>query len=390
MDSSGARLDKFLMRKSNRKLVFSAIHRKGFLSRVQIANLTHMSLMTVGRIVDELVSIGIVVEEDSSDTTATVGRRPKLLHVASDHFLSVGVEIDRDGIYAGIINLQGKVLKKLEYKDNYSGESAETVLKKVSEIIKQILSENPELPVIHAVGVACPGLIDDGVIRFSSQMKWKDVPAVDILREYTGINDIFLDNEVKAHGMAEDMFGLAKGYKSSVVLTMGSGIGSSVLINHKLYRGRLNMAGEIGHICINPYGNMCECGKRGCLQTYMADWAILREARMVQEDITIDGVFQAYSEEKAWAVDLIGRVMEYLSITISILASTYSPDIIILCGRLIEDHEVFRNLVEKQYRNATKDYMLDPFHVRVSDLGSDGTVVGAGTLAYYNMLDKIL
>ena len=84
MDSSGARLDKFLMRKSNRKLVFSAIHRKGFLSRVQIANLTHMSLMTVGRIVDELVNIGIVVEEDSSDTTATVGRRPKLLHVASE------------------------------------------------------------------------------------------------------------------------------------------------------------------------------------------------------------------------------------------------------------------------------------------------------------------
>lgn len=384
------RLDKFLMRKSNRKLVFSAIHKKGSISRVQIANMTHMSLMTVGRIVDELVNIGIVVEEDSNDMTATLGRRPKLLHVASNNFLSVGVEIDRDGIYAGIINLQGKVLKKMEQKYNCSGQTAEIVLKKVAEIIKQILSENPELPVIQAVGVACPGLIDDGVIRFSSQMKWTDVPAVEIIQKYTGINDIFIDNEVKAHGMAEDMFGLAKGYRNSVVLTMGSGIGSSILINHKLYRGRLNMAGEIGHICINPSGNMCECGKRGCLQTYMADWAILREARMVQEDITLDGVFEAYTEGKVWAVSLIDRVMEYLSITVSILANTYSPDIIILCGRLLEDHVVFRDLVESRYRGATKDYMLDTFRVQVSDLGPDGTVVGAGTLAYYNMLDKIL
>ncbi|WP_312692224.1 ROK family transcriptional regulator [Caproiciproducens sp.] len=384
------RLDKFLMRKSNRKLVFSAIHKKGSISRVQIANMTHMSLMTVGRIVDELVNIGIVVEEDSNDMTATLGRRPKLLHVASNNFLSVGVEIDRDGIYAGIINLQGKVLKKMEQKYNCSGQTAEIVLKKVGEIIKQILSENPELPVIQAVGVACPGLIDDGVIRFSSQMKWTDVPAVEIIQKYTGINDIFIDNEVKAHGMAEDMFGLAKGYRNSVVLTMGSGIGSSILINHKLYRGRLNMAGEIGHICINPSGNMCECGKRGCLQTYMADWAILREARMVQEDITLDGVFEAYTEGKVWAVSLIDRVMEYLSITVSILANTYSPDIIILCGRLLEDHVVFRDLVESRYRGATKDYMLDTFRVQVSDLGPDGTVVGAGTLAYYNMLDKIL
>jgi N-acetylglucosamine repressor len=389
VDNSGARLDKFLMRKSNRKLVFSAIHKKGSISRVQIANMTHMSLMTVGRIVDELVGIGIVVEEESGDTTSTVGRRPKLLHVASDRFLSVGVEIDRDGIYAGIINLYGSVLRKLEYTFNCSGESAETVLKKVSEIVKQILSENPELPVIPAVGVACPGLIDDGVIRFSSQMKWKNVPAVELLRKYTGINHVFIDNEVKAHGMAEDMFGLAKSYRSSVVLTMGSGIGSSILINHKLHRGKQNMAGEIGHICINPYGNMCECGKRGCLQTYMADWAILREARMVQEDITLEGVFQAYIEKKPWAEELIGRVMEYLSITISILASAYSPDIIILCGRLIEEHEVFRNLIEKRYRNPAEDYRPDSL-VRVSNLGPDGTIVGAGTLAYYSMLDKIL
>lgn len=390
MANTGAKLDKFLMSKSNRELVFSIIHRRGSISRVQIAKLTNMSLMSVGRIADVLVNLGIVVEEDSSDVTAALGRRPKLLRVASNNFLSVGVEIDRDGIYVGIINLQGQILKKVQCKRDFSNESPENVFQNVSRLIDQILTENKDLPVISAVGVACPGLIDNGVIRFSSQMKWKNVPAVEMLQKLTGIKDIIIDNEVKAHGVAEDMFGLGKDYKSSVVLTMGSGIGSSIIIDHKLYRGKLNMAGEIGHICINPSGNMCECGKRGCLQTYIADWAILREARAVQEDITLDGVFEAFREGKVWAGNLIDRVMEYLSITISILANTYSPDIIILCGRLLENYDVFRNLVLRNYETEISDYMLGSLQVKVSNLGSDGTIIGAGMLAYYNVLEKIV
>lgn len=389
MDSTRAKLDKFMMRKSNRELVFSIIHRKGSISRVQIAKLTNMSLMSVGRIADELVNLGIVVEEESSDLTTALGRRPKLLSVASNNFLSVGVEIDRDGISTGIINFQGEVLKKLEYKGNLSNDSPEDVLKNASRLINQIRMENKDLPVLSAIGIACPGLIDKGIIHFSSQMKWKNVHAVEILRKLTGIEDIIIDNEVKAHGVAEDMFGLGKDYKRSAVLTMGSGIGSSIIIDHKLYRGKLNMAGEIGHIRINPAGNMCECGKRGCLQTYMADWAILREARAVQEDITLDGVFEAYNEGKLWAVNLIERVIEYLSITISILANTYSPDIIILCGRLLEEHDVFRNLILKHYTDEISEYMLDSLEVKVSNLGSNGTIVGAGTLAYYNALEKL-
>jgi len=147
------------------------------------------------------------------------------------------------------------------------------------------------------------------------------------------------------------------------------------------------MAGEIGHICINPSGNMCECGKRGCLQTYMADWAILRDARTVKENITLDEVFEAYRQGQPWAMNLFGRVLEYLSITISILSNTYSPDILILCGRLLEEHQVFKNIVSEHFCQNTGEDAVD---VRTSNLGLDGTIIGAGTLAYYGILDKIL
>ena len=388
MAQPGVKLDKFSMRKSNRELVFSIIHRKGCVSRLQIARLTNMSLMSVGRIVDGLVKLGIVREEDSGEQTNTVGRKPKLLRVASNNFLSIGVEIDRDRICTGIINFKGQVLKKLEEKRNFGSSSPEHVLRCVAEMVMQILSENKNLPVIRAVGVACPGLIENDTIRFSSQMKWNNVAVAEILRPLTGIDDIVVDNEVKAHGVAEDMFGLGKGYKSSVVLTMGSGIGSSAVIDHKLYRGRANMAGEIGHICMNPSGgNMCECGKRGCLQAYMADWAILREARTVREDATLDGVFQAYLEKEPWAINLIDQVLGYVSIALHLLGGTYSPDIIILCGRLLEEHRIYKEIILDRFCRGGGD---DGPLVRVSRLGPNGTMIGAGTLAFYSILDKIL
>lgn len=387
MAQPGAKLDKSLMGRSKREQIFSIIHRKGCISRVQISKLSNMSLMSVGRIVDELVNLGIVCEEEAGDQPNAVGRKPKMLRIASNNFLSVGVEIDRDRICAAIINFQGQVLKKLEETGDFSNNTPENVLRNVGKLIERIFSENKDLPVKQAVGVACPGLIDKNVIRFSSQMKWKNVAAADILRRYTGMEDIIVDNEVKAHGVAEDMFGLGKDCRSSVILTMGSGIGSSILIDHNLYRGRANMAGEIGHICINPSGNMCECGKRGCLQTYMADWAILRDARTVKENITLDEVFEAYRQGQPWAMNLFGRVLEYLSITISILSNTYSPDILILCGRLLEEHQVFKNIVLEHFCQNTDG---DAVQVRTSNLGLDGTIIGAGTLAYYGILEKIL
>lgn len=390
MANTDGKLDRSLMKKANRQLIFSIINREKTVSRVQIAKLSSMSAMSVGRIVDELVKLGIVVERDGDDMQTGAGRKPKLLSVACDSFLSVGAEIGRDGVNVGIIDFRGQVVRQIRHSRDLSALPADEVLKTTGGMVCRILEENRDLPVIPAVGIVCPGLIDGGTVRFSSQLKWRNVEAAEELRRLTGIENIAIDNEVKARAVAEDLFGVGKQFKRSVVLNIGSGIGSALMINHELYRGRLNMAGEIGHICISPAGNLCECGRRGCLQTYIADWAILREARAVREDITLEGVFGAYSAGETWAINLIHRVMEYISVTVSMLANAYAPDVVILCGSLIENYGFFKNLIMKNYKSEISDYVLDSFQLCVSDFGPEGTLVGAGTLAFYNFLDRII
>ncbi len=390
MNNSGIKLDKNLMKISNRRLVFSIIHGRGPISRVQIAKLINMSSMSVGKITDGLVNLGLVTEEEIIHTTsAGLGRRPKMLRVASDNLLCIGVEMDRDGVFVGIVNFHGQVVRKKSIRHDLYKDKPETVLKYVSDLIKEIIDENSDLPITPAVGIACPGLInvETGTIKFSSQLKWRDVNVVDILRKYTGIDKIVIDNEVKARGIAEDLFGVAKNSSNTVVLNVGSGIGSSVVINHQIHRGASNLAGEIGHICINPTGSMCECGRRGCLQTYIADWAILKDARAVKPDATLDTVFDAYQYGESWAVNLIDCVVKYVSITISILANTYAPDEIILCGRLIDNYKILRDVIFENYKSQLNDYIMDSFKLKTSEFGSEGTVIGAGTLAFYHLMD---
>ena len=116
-----------------------------------------------------------------------------------------------------------------------------------------------------------------------------------------------------------------------VVLSIGDGIGAAVILNGEIYRGREIMAGEIGHIYLNPAGKICECGKVGCLSTHLSQRTILAEARTVYPNIDMKGLFDYFQRGDSFAVALITQVVEYTSIAINLLANTYAPEVVLLC-----------------------------------------------------------
>ena len=139
-----------------------------------------------------------------------------------------------------------------------------------------------------------------------------------------------VENDIKAVAVAEMYFGDSRAFSDLVVLNVGDGIGAAVIINNEIYRGQNNIAGEIGHIVMNQVGRLCECGQIGCLQTDIAEWAILQEATGIRSDFTIEEVFSSYIDREEWALKLVTKVVTGISLAINLVAMTYSPKVIIL------------------------------------------------------------
>lgn len=380
MNTLAQKMDKDQMKRSNRQLIFTQIHSHGVISRTELAKLTGLTPMSIGRIADEFIQKGLVQEESPTESGKSVGRRPRLLQVASDSIRTLGLELDRDCLRAGVLDFNGNVTHKLEKNILLADKKPEEVVALAAELLLQLQS-NGNTSINRVCGVVCPGIIDseNGIVQFSSQLQWNNVPFAQMLCNTGVVSDVTIDNEVKARAQAEVLFGQGQNYRCVSLLNFGSGVGSSLVVDRKLYRGHDNMAGEIGHICIDPNGNLCECGRRGCLQSYLSDLSILQDARKFDPDSTLDSLFAAFARKEFWASNIIHHMVKYAGIAAGMINNLYAPNIIILCGRLIETYPVLQSAIKTECITQLSNSVV----VTTSQLGRDGNLVGAGTLAFY-------
>lgn len=377
------------MKRSNLHLVFQSIFAGRSITRPQLAQQTGMSVMSAGRMVDALMALGLVMEAEQADEP-TQGRPPKRLRVQNENLHSIGLLLDSDGISVGIADPYGRVAHHEDLSCRMRVITVEETANMIATVVERLRAQFPQ--VLPVIGVSVPGLVDreEGVVRFSAQLKWRDVPLRQLLEERLGEGNVIVENDIKARTMAEKQFGVAYPYNTAVVLSIGSGIGSAVVINGEVYRGKNNLAGEIGHIVINPLGRLCDCGKIGCLQTNIAEWAILQEARLISADATMDTLFHALDADAAWARDIIFRVVTYVSVAVNLLANTYAPDAVVLCGSMIEQYPQLRTCILENNAKLPDDFMAGTFDLLFSDFGVLGNVVGACSVAFAGMLDRLI
>lgn len=385
------KLDKDLMKKNNMKLVLACINEADEISKAQIAEKVQMSIMSINRITDDLIQLGFVCETDRTKENS-IGRPPMMLSLNRDNLLSLSVSLEKDTMRVGLVDPFGEIKAIREYTITSSRFDPQEVLKQLAMNLQRFIDSQPDRKILPVVGIVLPGIVDNkkGRMEFSSNLKWHNVQISKILKEYFPSKDFVVENDIKAIAIAENRFGASKQCHNSVVMNIGNGIGAAVIIDNEIYRGKNNMAGEIGHIIINPVGQMCECGQIGCLQTKIAEWAILREAQSVEADITLEGLFAHYEEKADWAVKLIDSVVDYISISINLLANTYSPEMILLCGSMIQQNKKLRELIEKNYRRHLNDYIKNSFQLKFESFGRDGHIIGGSIIAYQRYIDEVI
>ncbi|MBW7457444.1 ROK family protein, partial [Paenibacillus sepulcri] len=193
---------------------------------------------------------------------------------------------------------------------------------------------------------------------------------------------VAVDNELKVKALAEHLKGAAIGSRRTALLGFGNGVGSALILEGEIYRGETNSAGEIGHTTIDPSGMMCECGKAGCLQTYINISSLLSEANKIRPIATIEELFAARQAGEGWAKYLIERALQYIAITVNNVVCMYNPDSVILSGELVDK---FPAIYEEVEELCTKEIVWEPlrgsFRIFRSELNERGVMIGSGLLS---------
>ncbi|MGM0922453.1 MAG: ROK family transcriptional regulator [Bacillota bacterium] len=378
--------DQFFMKRQNKNLVLDILKNKSPISRIEIARLAGMSPTSITRIVNELQFQGFVRETEL--VTSGVGRKATLLEVCGNVLYTIGVEIDKSIIKIGIVNYVGEIESLHKYNRNEL-ESYDETLQKVNINVKSIMDRNgiPETKII-GLAIGLPGYVDykNGVVKVSDQLKWKDVNLADDLKKLTTF-DVIIDNELKMKVVAENFIGKAKNSQNCILLGIGSGIGSAIILNGEIYRGESNNAGEIGHTVIDPTGNVCNCGKIGCLATYISEGAILADSRKVKEIPTIDDVFHSYRNREPWALNIMDRASTYIALAISNILCLYNPEVIILSGNTIEKLPEMKQAIEQKCELYIWEPLKQTVQIVYSELSEHGVVLGAAIQAQNILLD---
>lgn len=382
------KVDRTLMHQNNTKLVLNAIRSAGEMSRAQAAEATGMSIVTVGRIADELIERNVLREQEKD---GGIGRPPRVLSLNKEHLLCPSVFLDRDRLYLGLVTPAGQLSVQSSHAIPDQAMSPDRVLPWMIHQLRAFLSDHQGMGFRSTVGVVVPGIVDitRGEMEFSANFRWRDIPVVRQLEQALPGYHFVLENDTKAIALAEHSFGTCSGCRNMVVLNLSDGIGAAVILNGEIYRGKDNMAGEIGHITLNPAGKICECGKVGCLQTHLSLRAILAEASTVYPGVTLPELLDHYKKAEPFAVGFIKQLMSYTSIAINLLANTYAPDVILLCGSLLRAHPLLPQLLAGSYRDNLNEYMKNTFQLKLESFGISGALIGGGAVALQHVLDEM-
>ncbi len=348
--------NKDLIRALNRSTVLNIIKTYGPIASTDIAHRTRLSLATVVSITAELAEDRLIFEKEIGSSSG--GRRPILMALNPDGGFAVGIKLTERQLIGALTDLEATVVSRSTQE--WSGASVEDAIEGIASLVNALLAESRiRKKQLLGVGVGLAGIIDarNGILRKTPYFGWQDLPLRDLLQSRLRCR-VYIDNDVNTLTLAEKWFGAGQGIENFVTVTIGRGVGAGIVVNGQFYRGHGGGAGEFGHTIIDPLGPVCSCGKRGCLEAYIGDPALMRQAAesglgecvLQPEDLAalaMDG--------NSAAIKIFEGAGEMLGRSLANLINILDPELIILSG----EGTRAGNLIFQPMRQAIDRYLFD-------------------------------
>ncbi|RNL86372.1 ROK family glucokinase [Halostreptopolyspora alba] len=312
--------------------------------------------------------------------------------------LTIGVDIGGTKIAAGVVDPQGRLLRRNTYPTPDGDPVA--LADSVARAVDELGWDRPEDEIV-AIGVGVAGFVDEArsTVVVAPNLGLRDDPLKERVQQRVDL-PVVIENDANAAAWAEARFGAGRGSDHVICVTLGTGVGGGVIVNGEVYRGRHGVAAEIGHYRVVPYGRRCGCGNRGCWEQYASGRALVAEARDLattnptraerllkladNDPGAIQGreITQAATEGDEGALACFRAVGEWVGMGLADLAAILDPECFVIGGGVSDAGDVLLEPARHAFHeNVTGRAVRRLAQVRVAELGSQAGIVGAADLS---------
>ncbi len=309
----------------------------------------------------------------------------------------IGIDLGGTNIAVGVVDEAGAIIAEASVKTLPERPYQEVIRDMGNCTLDALKKANLSPEDVKSIGIGIPGVADNekGLVIFCTNLGWDHVPLRDELQQYIN-RPVLIDNDANVAALAESYAGVSKGCKSSVLLTLGTGVGGGIVIDGKTWTGAHGRGGEVGHMNLVPGGVPCTCGNNGCLERYCSATAIIRMAQqecMAYPDNamlrTVDGdvekinakiVIDAAKAGDAVALRVFDEYVRYLALAVNTITAFFDPEMIVLGGGVSQAGDFLLNAVRALLPRHLMFKALPGPRLELATLRNEAGIIGAAML----------
>lgn len=301
----------------------------------------------------------------------------------------IGIDLGGTKIDIGLVDPHDQIVARRRMPTN-GDDGPQAVVERIAQSVAELTKELPEGEKIAALGICTPGPVDHqtGMLLDPPNLPGlHQTPLRDMLSEALNI-PISLEHDAKAAALGDFYYGAGREANSMVYVVVGTGVGAAIIANGQLYRGEHNSAGEFGHMTLDRHGELCSCGSRGCVETFMSGpWLARRYQRAIDQGgwnssvedfqaITGEQVAQLAKQNDPLAVKILVEAGEALGVAVASMAMILNIELYVIGGSVYKCGDLFLNPARKMVPHYSFQSVSQGVRIVATELDTDGPILG--------------